>query len=93
MKKLSLLLLSLFLISCEKEVPVFVSQEKYDEYLEKEYASDQMAMLPREAKLVKTFSPVRGDAMIVFELDGKKYLYRRWYQGSMSSEIMCPYQE
>lgn len=92
MKKLLLLLLSLFLISCEK-VPVFVSQEKYDEYLEKEYAAEQMRYLPREAKLVKTFSPVQGNSIIVFELDGKKYLYRKWKAGNASSEIMSPYQE
>lgn len=93
MKTFAFLTLSLLLVSCEKPTPVFISQEQYEEYLEKEFAAEQMRYLPKEANLVKTFSPVRGASMIVFELDGKKYLYRKWIAGNASSEILCPYQE
>ncbi len=87
-----LLSVVLWMPSCAPEPePVFVSQEKYDEYLEKTYAPRQMKFLPKEAKLIKAFSPVLGDSFIVFELDGKKYLYRRWIAGNGSSEVLCPY--
>lgn len=89
-----LLSVVLWMPSCAPEPEtIFVSQEQYEEYLTEKYASEQMSYLPKEAKLIKTFSPVSGDSMIVFELDGKKYLYRKWIAGSHSTEIMCPYQE
>jgi len=93
LKRAMFLLFVVFCLpSCAPEPePIFVSQEKYDEYVEKTCAPRQMAFLPREAKLIKAFSPVSGDSFIVFELDGKKYLYRRWIAGNGSSEVLCPY--
>ena len=55
-----------------------------------------MKVLPKDAKLIKVFEPgeyYNSYAMIVFELDGNKYIYRHWGHGSGSTEILAPYTE